>query len=432
MKPRVARTLYSTASYLLTPIALARLAIKSGSNAAYRSHMAERFGFVSSPDRKQKHLHFHAVSVGETLAAAPMIHRLRKAHPDWSFSVSVTTPTGRDQAVKHLGIIANISFLPFDTPDAISRFLKRISPDLLVMVETELWPNLTSQCHKKGIPTLLMNGRMSEKSASRYQQMSWLSRPMLSQIDLVLAQFDTDAKRFVQLGCLPDRVISSGSVKFDVALTEDMKNLSAQLKHSWGLESRQVWIAASTHPGEEELLLTVHQRLLGLYPGLLLILVPRHPERAQELEQAAATKGLSSALRTAVEAEAPIVEQVLLVDTLGELMSFYGLSNIAFVGGSLIPHGGHNPIEPALWSLPILTGTHCHNFSEITAQLVEQGSLVQCAEIESLHLQMELLLKDSELRLSRGRKSSAVLSNNQGALQRQQLEIENLLNRSQF
>lgn len=429
MKPGLARGLYSTASYLLTPIALIRLGVKSRSNSGYRHHLKERFGYVASPQRRAKHIHFHAVSVGEVLAAAPMVKLLSDTHEDLSISVSVTTPTGREQATKHLSDLAQISFLPFDNSDAVNRFLQRIRPDLFVMVETEIWPNLVYQCHKNNIPTLLINGRMSAKSAQNYQKLSSLSKYTMSKISLVLAQFEDDAKRFIELGCVADSVATLGNLKFDAFLSDQLKQSASELRQGWQLSDRPVWIAASTHPGEEQSLLDVHSQLMQKFPNLLLILVPRHPERRSEIENLISTQGLSLVVRSELEKES-VIEQdisILLVDTLGELNLFYGLSDLAFVGGSLIPHGGHNPIEPALWDLPVLTGMHCHNFMEITEQLLTAGSLHQCSDSESLRLELTSLFANEDARKGRGKLSRQVIARNQGSLERQKAQIERLL-----
>ena len=429
MKSGLARGLYSTASYLLTPIALIRLGVKSRSNSGYRHHLKERFGYVASPQRRAKHIHFHAVSVGEVLAAAPMVKLLLDNHEDLSISVSVTTPTGREQANKHLSDLAQISFLPFDNSGAVNRFLQRIQPDLLVMVETEIWPNLIYQCRLNNIPTLLMNGRMSEKSAQNYQRMSSLTKVTMSRINLVLAQFEDDAQRFIKLGCAADSVKTLGNLKFDAFLSDQLRQSAKELRDGWKIASRPVWIAASTHPGEEQSILEVHSQLIQKTPELLLILVPRHPERRPEIESLVSTQGLSLVVRSDLDKESVVNEDisVLLVDTLGELNLFYGLSDLAFVGGSLVPHGGHNPIEPALWDLPVLTGMHCHNFMEITKQLVAVGSLRQCQDSESLRLAFSDLFANAKAREDLGSLSRQVIANNQGSLERQKAQIERLL-----
>ena len=428
MKPCLARGLYSTASYLLTPLAFGRLAVKSRKNPAYRSHLGERLGYTKTGEKGAKHLHFHAVSVGETLAAVPVIKDLSAAHSDWSFSISVTTPTGREQAQKHLSAIAEISFLPFDLPDAVNRFLTRIEPDLMVLVETELWPNLVNYCSKQIIPVVLINGRMSEKSARSYKKVASLTRPMMQQMDLVLAQFEEDAQRFIDLGCIAENVLPIGNLKFDIQLTEDLHQQATEYKANWGLQDRLVFIAASTHPGEEEILLDQYKELLVLHPNLLMILVPRHPERAAEIEQLVMDRKISSTRRTQLNEKQSFPDaQVLILDTLGELSLFYGLSDIAFVGGSLIEHGGHNPIEPALWNLPILMGVHCFNFLEITKRLSDSGALVQCKSADQLFDKLQELLADSQLQESMGKKSADVLKTNRGSLQRQKQQIENLL-----
>lgn len=429
MKPGLARGLYSTASYLLTPVAFARLGLKSRKNTGYRRHLGERLGYIAAPERRARHVHFHAVSVGETLAAEPMIKKLAVQYPGLSMSVSVTTPTGREQANKRLSDLAHISFLPFDNPDSVKRFLSRIQPDLLVMVETELWPNLIYQCHKDRIPTLVLNARMSDKSAQNYQKFSSLTREMMSQVDLILAQFSQDADRFIQLGAQSESVVTLGNLKFDASLSKDLRQRAADFHKSLGIAERLVWIAASTHPGEEELLLKIHRDLLGQYPDLLMILAPRHPDRRAELEALLNESEMDFSLRSQLRdgGELEKNNSVLLLDTLGELNLFYGLADIAFVGGSLIPHGGHNPIEPALWGVPILTGIHCHNFLEITEQLVESGSLKQCAEQSELLSELLALLESADLRQQMGSASAQVLQKNQGSLDKQKAHIERLL-----
>ena len=429
MKPELARGLYSAAAYLLTPVALLRLGVKSQKNSGYRQHIGERFGFVASPQRRDKHIHFHAVSVGETLAAVPMIKSLSQAHDDWRISISVSTPTGREQAQKHLVGLAEISYLPFDTPGAVQRFLDRVKPDLMVMVETELWPNLVHQCHKRKISTLLMNGRMSAKSAQSYLKMASLTKQMMSEIDLVLAQFSEDKNRFIELGCAAESVVTSGNLKFDANLSEQVKSRAQMLRSDWQLQDRPVWIAASTHLGEEEIILELHKKLLLDLPNLLLILVPRHPERRPEIESLIVDQNLKAVVRSEIDEHAVLGAEnsVMLVDTLGELNLFYGLSDLAFVAGSLIPHGGHNPIEPALWKLPVLTGQHCHNFMEITDQLVCAGSLIQCADKQELFGHLYELLQNPERRQQMGSAADQVIAQNQGSLDRQRQQIEELI-----
>lgn len=429
MKPSLARGLYSAAAYLTLPLALTRLGLKSGKDSGYSGHISERFGFVACPERGVKHLHFHAVSVGETLAAVPVIKSLLQDHPDWTISLSVTTPTGREQAEKHLSGLVSISYLPFDTGIGVRRFLQRIKPDLLIMVETELWPNLIHQCRRQSVPSLLLNGRMSAKSARNYLKVSSLTGQMMSQIDRVLAQFDEDAQRFIELGCRPESVLTLGNLKFDAELSDDLKRRAVQLRSAWQIMDRPVWIAASTHPGEEQPLLEIHRELLETLPGLLLILVPRHPQRRQEVEVLVEGQSLNYQLRSGLQERdvLPAEKQVLILDTLGELGLFYGMADVAFVGGSLIPHGGHNPIEPALWHLPVLTGMHCHNFLEITAQLLGAGALHQCADKQQIRQQLELLLSEPGLRQARGQSAQPVIAANQGSLKKQQEQIEKLL-----
>ena len=425
MSQSVPRYLYSAAMYAAAPILTARLLVKSRTDTGYRASLKERFGWIRRPGSSNTRVHFHSVSVGEALAAIPLIESLLAAHPGLAVSVSVTTPTGRARVEQILGNRVDLYYLPFDLPDAMSRFLKRLNPGLVVLMETELWPNLIHQCRVRLIPTLVVNARMSAKSARRYRRVPWLAESMTSEISEVLAQFPADASRFVDLGCSPGRVFVVGSLKFDAALGESTKRAVKALKKEWLLGKRKVWIAASTHDGEELVLLGVHRRLREEFPDLLLVLVPRHPHRCERVAELLLENELSFVHRSAIGQVNDAA--VVLVDTLGELSRLYGLADWAFVGGSLVYHGGHNPIEAALWELPILCGPHTYNFAEITNQLAESGALQVVEDADSMTQVARGLLAKPRNAKQFGRASLPVVERNRGSMQRQQQRIEALL-----
>lgn len=425
MKSALPRRLYSAAMYLAAPVMTARLLLKSREHPGYRAVLRERFGWAPRLSSGNQRVHFHCVSVGESLAAIPLIESLARQYPQLAISVSVTTPTGRDRLQSRLPGSIEIVWLPFDLPDAMSRFLDRLQPDLVVLIETELWPNLVHQCYRRQVPVVVVNARMSSRSARGYRRVARLAEIMLAEVSLVMAQFPSDASRFVDLGCPPSRVQVTGSLKFDSVLTEQQKNQRDQISQQWNLAGRKVWIAASTHEGEEELLLSMHERLLQSDSTACLILVPRHPHRCESIRQWIEQRGLNYQLRS--QAQGEMRAQVLLVDTIGELGWLYGLASVAFVGGSLVPHGGHNPIEAALWQIPVLTGEHTHNFAEVTQQLAEAGALYQGATVDQLYQWLELWLNQPDAAKQAADAAEPVIQRNRGSLGRQLEAIGKLL-----
>jgi 3-deoxy-D-manno-octulosonic-acid transferase len=294
-------------------------------------------------------------------------------------------------------------------------------------METELWPNLLAVCHKRKIPTILVNGRLSAKSARGYARFSGLSRKMLGHITRVLTQYPTDAERFVDLGMPIERIKAVGSIKFDLHINADMVSDAEALSRQWRGEShRQVLLAASTHGGEDELLLDAYDILRKNFPDLLLVLVPRHPVRADAVARLCKNRGLKAVRRS--DGLAPnIDDQVLLGDTLGELLCFYGACDIAFVGGSLVPVGGHNMIEPAAWGIPVVCGPHLHNFSTVSSLIQESGGLVVAETPQQLADKVAVWLNNKEQRVSAGDRAQQVASRNSGALGRTVTEIEGLM-----
>ncbi|MNZ27447.1 3-deoxy-D-manno-octulosonic acid transferase [compost metagenome] len=410
------RTLYTLLLHLALPLIALRLYLRGRKAPAYRQRIAERFAF-QMPPLKPGGIWVHAVSVGESIAAAPLIRALRERHPELPITVTCMTPTGSERIRALFGDRVQHCYLPYDLPWAVARFLDRLQPKLAVIMETELWPNHIHQCALRGIPTVLANARLSAKSARGYARFAGLTRPMLAEMSWIAAQTEAEAERFRQLGARPECVSVTGSIKFDLTIDPELKVRAQALRASWGADKRPVWIAASTHAGEDEIVLAAHRRLLAEQSDSLLILVPRHPERFEAVHVLCQREGFRTVLRSSGHLVAGDT-QVLLGDTMGELLFLYALADVAFVGGSLVPNGGHNLLEPASLDLPVLSGQHLFNFLEIAAQLRCAGGLVEVDDAEGLYRQVRRLQEDTSLRQRIGSAGLGVLKGNQGALER--------------
>jgi 3-deoxy-D-manno-octulosonic-acid transferase len=380
---------------------------------AYRQRLGERLGFY--PFRLEKCLWVHAVSVGETIAALPMIKELMARYPNLPMLVTTMTPTGAARVKLALGDTAIHAYIPYDLPDAIGRFLKAMNPVAGIIMETELWPNMVAACQQKNIPICLVNARLSEKSARGYHRVGWLTHGMLQRITLIAANGEPDAKRFIALGAPVERVVVTGNIKFDLVIPAKLASDSIALRESLG-KDRFIWIAASTHEGEEELVLAAHKKLLEKNSNALLILVPRHPDRfdavAKLCEQNFVTKRRSQATQSSAA-------QVFLGDTMGELLLMYSAADVAFVAGSLVPRGGHNMLEPAALSKPILTGPHIFNFAEIGDMFYSANALTKVTNAETLAEQLGVLMQNPHEREQMGKRALHVINENRGALGRQ-------------
>jgi len=354
--------------------------------------------------------------VGESIAAAPLVRKLQQLYPEALLVVTTTTPTGSAQVIKQYGDSVFHVYLPYDLPDAIARFLNRLQADIFLVMETELWPNLIAACNKRNIPCVLINARMSEKSARGYQKFSALSQPMMAGLSQVLAQSEADAERFVRLGVKPENCHSYGNIKFDLTIGDALRDKAADLQQQWKNNSqRAIWLVASTHPGEDELVLEAFAAILKLRPDCLLVLVPRHPERFKPVAQLCLKQELTLQKRS----DNKIVKantQVLLGDTMGEMLAFYGACDIAFVGGSLVDNGGHNMIEPAAWAKPIITGPSDFNFSQASALLLKQHGLIQVGGVAELVPAVTQLLENPAQSAQMGQSALAVANANRGAL----------------
>jgi 3-deoxy-D-manno-octulosonic-acid transferase len=408
------RWFYTLLFYLLLPAILLRLWWRGRRAPAYRRRIGERFGFFATP-RLRSPIWVHAVSVGETIAAAPMIRALLAQGEQ--LVVTTMTPTGSERVRALFGEQVFHVYAPYDLPDCLGRFLRRIRPRLLVIVETELWPNTVHACAARGIPALLANARLSARSARGYARVEGLTRAMLGELTRVVAQNAEDGGRFVALGLPPERLRVSGSIKFDIAIDDSLRQRAAAERAAWGAAQRLVWIAASTHEGEDEVLLQAHRQLLAVRPDALLVLVPRHPERFDGVAALVARAGLSCARRSRGD-RVTTDTAVLLGDTMGELLLLLGCADMAFVGGSLIERGGHNMLEPAAWGLAVITGDSDYNFREISAGLQQAGALVKVTDGEALGRELQALATDGELRRQRGERAAAMVAANRGALDR--------------
>ncbi len=418
------RLLYTLLLYLVLPLLLLRLLVRSLRTPDYRRRISERFGFVRAGDCAGG-LWLHAVSVGEVMAAVPLVQALRKRHPGLHIVLTTTTPTGAQRVADEFGSEVLHLYCPWDTPDAIQRFLKRLRPRLLLLMETELWPNLISHCHRRSIPVLLLNARLSERSARRYGRIASLATPMLRRLEQAAAQTEEDAARFQQLGLSAERVRVSGNIKFDLHLSDGDRQRAAALRREWG-ETRPVWIAASTHEGEEAMVLEACQSLRARFSSLLLVLVPRHPERFAQVKSLCRARNLPTVCRS--NGQVPKAKDaVLLADTMGELRLLFGTADCAFVGGSLVPAGGHNMLEAAVWGVPILTGPHLFNFAEPAQRLETAGALRQVKNASGLALAVAAWLDRADARRMAGDAGIKIVKNGQGALERQLGLVEEYL-----
>ncbi|AXI59430.1 3-deoxy-D-manno-octulosonic acid transferase [Pseudomonas kribbensis] len=412
------RTLYTALFYLGLPLVAIRLWLRSRKAPAYAKRIGERFSY-GMPTLQPGGIWVHAVSVGESIAAAPMIRALLQRYPTLPITVTCMTPTGSERIHALFDNEPRIQhcYLPYDLPCAAARFLDRVQPKLAVIMETELWPNHIHQCAKRGIPVALANGRLSERSAKGYGRFSKLTAPMLAEMSLFAVQTEAEAQRFRDLGARPETVEVTGSIKFDLTIDPQLLQRAAELRGQWQAQERPVWIAASTHEGEDEVVLNAHRRLLANHPDALLILVPRHPERFNSVFELCQREGFAT-VRRSTGANVDAATSVLLGDTMGELLFLYALADSAFVGGSLVPNGGHNLLEPAALAKPVISGPHLFNFLDIAAQLRSAGALAEVDDAEGLATEVQRLFelpRDAQRMAEAG---LGVMRRNQGALQR--------------
>lgn len=415
----MSRHLYSLLLYLLVPVLLARAAWR-GRVAGSGERLAERLGFVPASDRRP--VLVHCVSVGETVAAQPLVSALlARGETLWLTS---TTLTGAERVRALFGDRVLHSFLPLDTPIGVALFLDRVRPRALLVMETEVWPNLLAACRAREIPTVLVNARLSERSARGYARIGSLVRDAFGSFSAITAQSAADAQRLTALGA--PTVSVTGNLKFDLAPAEGAAARAAQLRATWG--SRPVWIAASTHADDDAAVLAAHRLLCDRIPGLVLVLVPRHPQRFDDCAAAIARAGFSCARRSRQETVTPDTV-VYLADTMGELGVLYAAADIAFVGGSFSGTGGHNYLEPAALGLPVVSGPSVFNFQSIADELGAVGALRCVNDVPELAAVIGDWLADAGARAAAGEAGRAFVVANRGALERTLAVIDGVLTR---
>ncbi len=409
------RGFYLFLSYILAPLVVPILIWKALRNPDYLDRWEERFGFGRSRTEGRS-IWIHAVSVGEVVAASPMVRRLRERFPGVPVVISTVTPTGAQRVQDIFGDEVIHSYIPYDMPGAVRRFFDRFRPRLAIIMETEIWPNLYEECGRRRVPLVLANARVSPRSVGKYRRFVSLFTETLSHGIVLAAQSSRDAERFRLIGASPARTHVVGNIKFDVELPSSVRDAGRRFRRE-NAGARPVWVAASTHEGEEEVVLDVHRRLRERIPDLLLILVPRHPQRFDSVAQVVRKFGLSCVLRSDGRRCAGDTA-VFLVDTLGELPLFYAAADVAFVGGSLVPIGGHNLLEPAAMALPIITGPHNFNAEDIADMLRNAGAVRVVRDSTGLLEALSGCLASPELSRQNGLAGRQVLDQNRGALDR--------------
>lgn len=413
------RYLYTFLYILAAPLLCVRWVYKSFKPPQYREPLRERFGIVSKESNES--IWFHAVSMGESNAAIAIIKSLLVKSPDLNIIVTTTTPTGAKQIHNGLGDKVKHHYSPCDLPGTIKRFIHRARPKLLVIMETELWPNWLHHLKSSQIPVILANGRLSERSAQKYQKISSLSKEMMGAFVKVLAVNNQDAERFQRIGLTSDKSIVTGNIKFDIDIPQFSDH---EYYPVW--KGRPVWIAASTHKGEDELVLKAHQLICEQVPDARLILVPRHPERFESVARLISDTGLSMARRSQPDSWGENA-QVLLGDTMGEMMKAFNISDITWVGGSFAEVGGHNPIEPAVLAKPVLTGPYIFNFNEIFGDLIAAGGAQMVQNEFELADRIVKLMQTPDIAQDMGQKALQVIERNRGALDKTVSVIEQYL-----
>jgi len=421
----LARLIYTLLFYCLTPVIFLRLLIRSRKAPAYRRRWGERLGFVPTLKGGEV-IWVHSVSVGETLAAVPMIKQLQLRNPQAQLVVTTMTPTGSERVKASFGDSVYHVYAPYDMPDAVSRFIRRVKPNKLIIMETELWPNLIAGCRRHNVPVLIANARLSAKSAKGYSKVSALTSSILSNLSCVTAQTIDDGERFKELGLATDKLQVTGNIKFDLDLDQTVRDKATMLRTEWQVENqRPIFLVASTHRGEDEFILAAHKQILHSYPNVLMVLVPRHPERFNEIAELCTKEGFSLARRS--QNQAPQVsDQILLGDTMGELLAFCGAADVTFVGGSLVSVGGHNYIEPAAWQTPVLSGPSMFNFAEASKLLIDAGGMKVCSTSEEISTVVCELLGSEQKRKEMGEAAKAVAEQNRGALEKLLTAIDKL------
>lgn len=431
------RFLYSLLLYLLSPIIWIYFACRGLKDPRYWRDLVERLGYVSKDISKNrltrsKCIHIHCASVGESRAVIPFTESLGVNYPEVLLLITSTTPTGRNVINKLIRETQSapakknilVCYLPIDWPGACKRFLETIKPSLCVFMETELWPNLIHQIESKSIPIFLANARMSDASMKKYLNHSQLSTPMFASLTHIAAQYEADKKNYLALGCEENRISVVGNVKFDINISNKLRHEQQTLRKLWSAD-RPCWIAASIHPEEFNTIIDSHQQMLNNIPNLLLIAVPRHSERFSELKNQCKKRRIKFVNRT--ENSSPTKDQsVVIGDTMDEMMLLFGAADVAFIGGSLIERGGHNPIEAAACGLPVVMGPSVYNFATVCQLMEDDGSLTRIEKGQQLVKVITTLLSHSEDLQEKRQAARKTIAKLSGSIDKQTSIMQNL------
>ena len=429
------RFLYTSLYYLLTPVLFLRLIIKHQKSTAYKElrqslRLSERLGFFTLPDFKQpkQPIWIHTVSVGEFIATLPLIRQLLNNYSDSPLVITCTTTTGSAQIVKTFATEIQQGrlfhcYLPYDLPGSVRRFLNRLKPSLGLIMETEIWPNLLSQAARQNIPLWLLNARMSARSAKGYARFQALTQYSLQKFTGIAAQDRLDAERLIELGADKHTLHITGSIKFDLKVAQQDLEQGKLLRGLLGWQNKTVLMAASTHKGEEEILLDVFKKLRVKHPELVLLIVPRHPERFEQVYQLLTADNNSSLqvlkrsdLNAGAAPQKKHTADILLGDSMGEMMCYFACSDRVFMGGTLVPVGGHNILEPAALKLPIVYGPHIFNFYAINELFLQYRAARQVAGVDELEQTLDELLSDPVQAEAMAHRAGQLIAQNTGAL----------------
>ncbi|MEO6688492.1 MAG: lipid IV(A) 3-deoxy-D-manno-octulosonic acid transferase [Dokdonella sp.] len=418
------RFIYTLTLYLLTPFVVYRLAARGIKYHGYFARWRERFGFFADPGIRDS-IWIHAVSLGEVNAAVPLIEALMRRYRESPFVITTVTPTGSDRVLQLFGDRVFHVYLPYDLTTAVKRFLNRVRPHLAVIMETEIWPNLFMTCAERDIAIVIANARLSEKSLRGYWPIQPLARRAIRCASFVAAQSTSDAERLRSLGAAEPRLAIVGNLKFDMTVPEGVRDRGLAFRVAAG-SGRPIWIAASTHEGEELTVLKAQAEVLRRFPDALLLIAPRHPERFKPIVAACRAYGFRTQIRSEDGGAAPAC-QCFVVDSMGELIEFYAAADVAFVGGSLVPVGGHNLLEPAALECPVIVGPQTFNFEEVTEDLINAGAALRIADGDALGPTVVRLLSREVERRSMGEAAHRVMARERGAVERTMEIVEHVL-----
>jgi len=407
------KLLYTILLHLSLPLLILRLIWRGFQSPEYWKRWSERFGSSPVLEKDKPIIWIHAVSVGEAEACRPVVKKLQEEYPLHQLLITTMTPTGSARVKLLFTDTVAHCYLPYDLPFAIHRFLKRTHPQFGIIMETEIWPNLLAICAQHSLPIVLANARMSERSAKGYQRFAQFTQDTLQNITLIAAQTVDDKQRFHNLGADHKKVHSVGNLKYEINLSTSLKEQAVTMRDLWD-KNRPVLVAASTHEGEEEIILNAARQIRAQCPDLLLIIVPRHPERFDRVAALAQKSGVKT-LRRSEHRPCPSDVNVFIVDTMGELPLFYACCDIAYVGGSLVPHGGHNLLEPAILGKPVITGPHFFNFQHITQQFITAKAALQVDDAQKLANTVIELFTHPEQRAQMGQAGLKLIAKSQGA-----------------